>query len=954
MILPQTPKKDSYILSQEKTIMKKEEGKKKSKLRLKRISKPNEKLGVHSLNEVREVDSYTWVAKNITEEMGFPPCVKDTDDCLCCEGQLFVLRHGAEEPDQSTDSFGQVLTIINHESGSTSIFTRSLHPSHNGDEWTPWLMVATGDPKLVAENTSINEALSTLRRDIEAEQVRAKDAEASLLARTTVRFHRIVEKEHHINAGEIESSPTEIVYYKPSNIFVAVDNAGNYWDTWEGVDAYMDGNTVHKNKLYICGGQSYTWNGIMLCDVSEKVNASLLAEINRATNAEETLLQLINSIKPVEYSGTFFNAPDEEDITEEDNMLKLKDRPWGDGMGYVILRKSKSLQEQLINENTIYEVRYDFDLNGEEITVPNNSVLNFSGGTISDGVLIFNDSFKIVGTGLKCKVRGIKCRVNLKWFCIETPECNRELLQYLIDEGYSVGLEPDMNIVISGPISVKSKIQVSCNNSSIKRGTFPTISFPYSDGFVWDSKSYSQDNLLENLKITAKGYCINLSNTKDKEQRPYNIYMSTFRNLSLHSDEKDCIYAHDNRGTANDRLCFQNIFDDIYVSAPKGCGINGVNGLGNFFTNITDYNIAESLFHNVYGVIRDCNTSFSASRHFLSYDSDLYQSYGITLEIINCNMERYIGEVIYSDPDMPRQYGFYVKLDNVSIIYTPVKDKDFMVESNILEFYPVSIVGLSAININRLSTYFTEGAISEEYRLFKWMPSGSQEISVTTDIPYPTHCYLSKDSKVDYLFDSFTTDGDFLYSVDYLDRGARNIGRLKISDYIKIAKSIYTPLRIDVTEYHNDYSKQFIANLANYIEVTSTEATRIVNINRREIGGHVNLIEVVTIHNAGEYDITFESTNFVGTTTRNFFTKSGKDLVLKPGGAVVLSCAKDVSGNIVIKELYRYDSNMNAGTTQFRPQLASNEEGFCFYDTTLKKPIWWDGTKWIDATGAEV
>ena len=249
--------------------MKKEEGKKKSKLRLKRISKPNEKFGVHSLNEVREVDSYTWVAKNITEEMGFPPCVKDTDDCLCCEGQLFVLRHGAEEPDQSTDSFGQVLTIINHESGSTSIFTRTLHPLQNKGEWTPWLMVATGDYELIEANNSINEILATLRRQLEDVSKRVEAVEASLLAGTTVRFHRIEENEVTINTGEIDSTPATIVYYKPANKFVAADSAGNYWDTWSGMEAYMSGGAIRKDKVYLCRGVLYTVLNTMLVDSSQ-------------------------------------------------------------------------------------------------------------------------------------------------------------------------------------------------------------------------------------------------------------------------------------------------------------------------------------------------------------------------------------------------------------------------------------------------------------------------------------------------------------------------------------------------------------------------------------------------------------------------------------------------------------------------------------------------------------
>lgn len=30
------------------------------------------------------------------------------------------------------------------------------------------------------------------------------------------------------------------------------------------------------------------------------------------------------------------------------------------------------------------------------------------------------------------------------------------------------------------------------------------------------------------------------------------------------------------------------------------------------------------------------------------------------------------------------------------------------------------------------------------------------------------------------------------------------------------------------------------------------------------------------------------------------------------------------------------------------------EKGFCFFDTNLNKPIWWTGTKWVDANGTDV
>lgn len=42
--------------------------------------------------------------------------------------------------------------------------------------------------------------------------------------------------------------------------------------------------------------------------------------------------------------------------------------------------------------NVIYEIRYDFDLNGETISLPENSTLKFVGGSISNGTLIGNNT----------------------------------------------------------------------------------------------------------------------------------------------------------------------------------------------------------------------------------------------------------------------------------------------------------------------------------------------------------------------------------------------------------------------------------------------------------------------------------------------------------------------------------------------------------------------------------
>lgn len=86
-------------------------------------------------------------------------------------------------------------------------------------------------------------------------------------------------------------------------------------------------------------------------------------------------------------------APDEEDLTiNKDSHLALKDRDASNGKGYVILRTDTSLEEQMTKSNTIYQIRYIFDLNGETLTIPENCILNFDGGSIINGKLISNNT----------------------------------------------------------------------------------------------------------------------------------------------------------------------------------------------------------------------------------------------------------------------------------------------------------------------------------------------------------------------------------------------------------------------------------------------------------------------------------------------------------------------------------------------------------------------------------
>ena len=106
---------------------------------------------------------------------------------------------------------------------------------------------------------------------------------------------------------------------------------------------------------------------------------------------------------------------DEEDITTKRRgdkyQIKFKDKEYNkeefSGLGRVILRKNiveiddpiygkviKNIlfQDMIAQSNTIYEIRYDFDLNGNEIIVPAGCILDFQGGSFSNGTIVFNST----------------------------------------------------------------------------------------------------------------------------------------------------------------------------------------------------------------------------------------------------------------------------------------------------------------------------------------------------------------------------------------------------------------------------------------------------------------------------------------------------------------------------------------------------------------------------------
>jgi len=125
---------------------------------------------------------------------------------------------------------------------------------------------------------------------------------------------------------------------------------------------------------------------------------------------ESDVNAIVSQYQPIQIFGDVNNAPDEEDLTSVNiggtDVLKLKDKSYVpsvySGLGRVYLRKNlvsnvNILAQDMLykdeegsrvpNTNTVFVVQYDYDLDGETITIPTGCVLEFDGGSFDNGTI---------------------------------------------------------------------------------------------------------------------------------------------------------------------------------------------------------------------------------------------------------------------------------------------------------------------------------------------------------------------------------------------------------------------------------------------------------------------------------------------------------------------------------------------------------------------------------------
>lgn len=447
---------------------------------------------------------------------------------------------------------------------------------------------------------------------------------------------------------------------------------------------------------------------------------------------QNTKIQGIEYLNNVITEGLFVvidTVTDEEDLHNNNGVLKFADREYNpnafSGLGKIILRKNivndkNILTQDMINkENTVYEIRYDFDLNDKEITIPEGCLLDFQGGSFINGVLkgnilnehikpewfgakgdnitddteSFINTFRLASNGIKVLLRNTIYSVGRLTFenCgnLYIEGENGATLKLNTDEANIIQIEDGKTVVIDNIVFDGNDFKMISNGGGlvqlnggitktvIKNCVFQNFkSTTSSNGFA--TSANRNFTIIENCKFIKCSTGPYLSDCTIVGCEFIECHWGCQFSTSSHFVVSNCKFSN-------------NEYGDIYMKTDYETDIDKGIISNNFFTNTTDTSIFIStifpkttrdnnilISNNVFDLTDDCNVLTLGQ---INTDDSFYNCNGVIFQnniVKNCGS---LG-VIYNANNV-RLYNNIVRGDFLNI-QGPIKD--FIVDGLTIDF----------------------------------------------------------------------------------------------------------------------------------------------------------------------------------------------------------------------------------------------------------------------------
>lgn len=170
---------------------------------------------------------------------------------------------------------------------------------------------------------------------------------------------------------------------------------------------------------FIINGVESHVNVVAFTDTTTDKVAEKIATKFKDTMSEYDVSKSASTITLTRKFGGIVSTPSSFNVVGTDASCSVEDS------SKIELRNL--LTSVMINQpNTIYEIRYDFDLNALGITMPKDSILKFNGGTIANGV-VYSNKTKIINIPKDFNIMGNIYNINGKEITIRGDVLNKKI-----------------------------------------------------------------------------------------------------------------------------------------------------------------------------------------------------------------------------------------------------------------------------------------------------------------------------------------------------------------------------------------------------------------------------------------------------------------------------------------------------------------------------------------------
>lgn len=596
-----------------------------------------------------------------------------------------------------------------------------------------------------------------------------------------------------------------------------------------------------------------------------------------------------------------------EDIIIKDGKTYFADRTVDaanfQSRGRVYLRKNivdgkNVLTQDMINQaDTTYVIMYDFDLNGQTITIPERCTLDFQGGSIINGTIVGNNTIindvtdnyslgaDITGTFYTDTINDSNIRLS--------DNTEHKLLEIINSiKGFKfIGEEYDISDTIN--IDSLSDTVIDFNNTTL------IVS--------------SSDNI-KNI-FNVKGNCDNveISNLIANSTNNKALDRSEFTEEDVNCRVSNIILFKFN--SDNNNIKISNVITNAIYSVLDFWGMDEwVNYSNNIHIhdctfNDTYFGIGFHICNNI--TIERCNITINSNSKYY-YAHAIYNTHGANNFIIkDCTL------------NATNDYQEVVRFrGDVNKDYTDVTNGNIYVYNSIFN-------GNSKFNhgIAVIGSYSSVNIYNSQVKNGACLINGGEHAGTI----FAHNCilndgnYIIPDNSISYIKEGSTANCYSCIS------NSINFDHKK-SSLIYINTKFFLAKNLGRTVYNNDTFINCIFEANNKIRFTLSKSQSITNAD-------INLFSC----NINNIDIDF------GLVLNIIFDKCN----ITNGSILQINNNIKIYNSIINGEKTYYSSAFpDKGNTDSRPTNISNN--YQYFDTTLNKPIWWTGSKWVDATGATV